>query len=150
METSGHAWDAIETLLTSEALGVLSTEKKGRPYASLVAVAASDDFKHLLFATPRTTRKYGNLTANPWVALLVNNSRNLAQDIYGALSVTALGTAETLEGSDREALLEIYLKRHPHLKSFAGAPTNALVRVDVERYILVSRFQNVTEVEVVP
>jgi len=147
MESTEHAWDTIKTLLASEALSVLSTEKEGQPYASLVAFAANNDFKHLLFATPRTTRKYGDLTANPRVALLVNNSRYPAQDIFSASSVTVLGTAEPLEGPDKEALMKVYLKKHPGLKDFAGVQTTALVRVAVKRYILVSRFQDVTVVE---
>jgi hypothetical protein len=47
-----------------------------QPYASLMAFAATDDLKRLLFATERNTRKYANLVSNPRAALLVDNRSN--------------------------------------------------------------------------
>jgi nitroimidazol reductase NimA-like FMN-containing flavoprotein (pyridoxamine 5'-phosphate oxidase superfamily) len=53
---------------------VLSTQQQGQPYASLVAFVACDDLRHIYFVTPKTTRKFANLTANPSAAFIVNNS----------------------------------------------------------------------------
>ena len=139
---------AIRTILIGERLAVLSTQKAGQPYASLVAFAFTDDLKQLLFLTPSTTRKYENLTASPRVAMLINNSRNRVEDIVDAVSITAVGTAVTVKNDAKSSLLELYLLRHPHLKSFAAAPTTALVAVLVDRYIMVNRFQNVVEIVV--
>ena len=38
-----------------------------------------------------------------------------------------------------------FLRRHPHLRPFASAPTSALIDLAVDTYYIVSRFQNVTE-----
>ncbi len=140
----------VRALFDTESLSVLSTQKSGQPYASLVAFAGTPDLGQIIFLTPSTTRKYDNLTACPRVAMLINNSRNTAGDIYDAISVTATGTAVTAQGHEKESLLPIYLKRHPHLKEFAASPTTALVCVAVDTYIMVSRFQNVIEIRMRP
>ena len=61
----------LEELFRSQNLAALSTHNDGQPYASLVAFYATDDLKHIYFATPKTTRKYANLTADGRVAVMV-------------------------------------------------------------------------------
>jgi len=63
--------------------------------------------KYVYFLTPNTTRKYENLTENPKVSILVNNSRNRADDIYNAISVTGTGISEVVDKSKgRKAMVE--------------------------------------------
>jgi nitroimidazol reductase NimA-like FMN-containing flavoprotein (pyridoxamine 5'-phosphate oxidase superfamily) len=138
----------IRALFESQALAVLSTQKNDQPYASLVAFATTADLENIIFLTPNTTRKYDHLVNNPKVAILINNSLNQAADIYNAVSVTATGIAKVIESHEKNKLLDTYLKRHPHLKVFSASPTTALIRVSVDRYIMVNRFQNVVEIQV--
>lgn len=138
--------NSIRRLLETERLAVLSTSKNDVPYASLVAFAASDDLKELCFLTPVATRKYKNISANPNTALLVTNSRNTNGDISGAAAVTATGIAATVTGDDRQETLPDLLGRHPDLEAFAAEPDTALVKVKIDRYIWVSRFQNVVKI----
>ena len=138
----------LRDLLTSQRLAVLSTNDKGQSYASLVAFAATENMKELFFATARTTRKFANLTENSQVALLIDSRSNQDADFHEAIAVTATGTAEEVTGTDRNALLAFYLKKHPYLVDFVKAPTCALIRVKVVCYYLVSRFQNVVELHV--
>ncbi|ACN17356.1 conserved hypothetical protein [Desulforapulum autotrophicum HRM2] len=142
--------EQITALFDSQQLAVLSTQKNDQPYASLVAFAASEDLEQILFLTPNTTRKYEHLTINPKVAILVNNSRNQAEDIYNAISVTGTGTASVVEKSDPRNFLGVFLKKHPHLKGFSSAPTTALVCVTMNRYFMVNQFQNVVELGMMP
>ncbi len=145
-----NALEQITALFDSQRLAVLSTQNNEQPYASLVAFAAGDDLEQVLFLTPNTTRKYQNLVENPKVAILVNNSLNQAADIYDAVSVTGTGTARVVEKADAPGLLALYLKKHPHMKSFSTAPTTALVCVRINRYFMVNQFQNVVEIRVTP
>ena len=101
--------------------------------------------KQVLFATTRSTRKYENLTADARVALLIDNRSNQDSDIHEATAVTATGRAEEIEGADKERFLRLYLEKHPYLRDFVDSPTCALLRVRVETYYLVNRFQEVTE-----
>ena len=140
--------NTIAELFDSQSLAVLSTHKNDQPYSSLVAFAANADLGFFYFLTPNTTRKYENLKANPKVSILVNNSRNSPDDIYNAVSVTGTGISEVIDKSVEQKSLDLYLRKHPHLKIFSKAPTTAFIRVVMKRYFMVSRFQNVVEIKV--
>ena len=138
----------IRNLLESQKLGVLATQNHGQPYSNLIAIAATADLKYLLFATTRATRKYANLMADPRVAVLVDNRKNDVADFAEAAALTALGKVWELQGLERQRFLEVYLEKHPYLSDFVAAPTCALLRVKVDKYIVVSQFQNVREVQI--
>jgi nitroimidazol reductase NimA-like FMN-containing flavoprotein (pyridoxamine 5'-phosphate oxidase superfamily) len=145
MTPAAEPLDVLRALFARQRLGVLATHGPGHPYASLVAVLASDDLRHLYFTTTRATRKFQFLTIDPHVAMLVDSRSDEDLDFHGAVAVTAVGTARELEGDERADKLAAFLRRHPHLHDFAGAPPSALVDLAVDTYYLVSRFQNVTE-----
>ncbi len=142
--------EIVRNLLSSQLLAVLATQMSGQPYTNLVAFAASADLKEVLFATARATRKFANLTAEPRVSLLMDDRSNAAADFGQAAAVTVMGAAAEVLGPDREARLPLYLQKHPNLEEFVTAPTCALIRVKVEKYILVTRFQEVREVYPAP
>jgi len=135
----------LRELFESQNLGVLATHRSGQPYASLVAFYATEDLKHLFFVTPKATRKFENLKADARVAILVNSSTNQAVDFHRAVSVTIVGDATEVVGSERQPILERYLKKHPHLEDFVRSPSCALVRVSAKSYFMVQNFQNVME-----
>ena len=145
MEDAVRLKHTVGDLLKAQKLAVLSTHHNGQPYASLVVFASTEDLKQLLFATTRATRKYDNIVHDPRVALLVDSRSNLTADIHGAIAVTATGRAEEVSEKEKEAALKIYLSKHPHLKDFVHSPTCALLRVKVETYYMVSKFQKVLE-----
>ena len=145
METNKQFRKRLGELFRSQNLAALSTHHAGQPYASLVAFYTTDDLKHIYFVTPKTTRKFANLTADNRVAVMVNSSTNQTSDFHQAISVTAVGKAEEFAGADKELILGQYLVKHPHLEDFVRSPTCALVRVVVDSYYMVKNFQNVTE-----
>jgi nitroimidazol reductase NimA-like FMN-containing flavoprotein (pyridoxamine 5'-phosphate oxidase superfamily) len=137
----------VRRLFASQRLGVLSTQRDGGPYASLVAFAGTKDLAKLYFATSRSTRKYANLSSESRVALLVDDRRNELADFHRAEAVTVLGRVRELKGALREEGLKTYLDRHPHLEDFARSPSCALLEIAVERCILVVNFQRVSELD---
>jgi nitroimidazol reductase NimA-like FMN-containing flavoprotein (pyridoxamine 5'-phosphate oxidase superfamily) len=132
-------------LFSSQKLGVLGTHQAGQPYGNLVAFAATPDLKNLLFATTRATRKFANIQADPRVSMVVDNRSNRVADFRKAVAATVLGRAKEVRGKERKELAKMYLAKHPHLKEFVASPTCALVRIRVELYYVVWRFQNVFE-----
>ncbi len=138
----------LHDLFAAQHLVVLSTHGDGQPYASLVAFVASNDLKALYFATDRSTRKFANLTAHPPVAMLIDSRTNRVADFHEAVAATATGVAEEVSPAERESLQALYLEKHPHLVDFVTAPTCALVRIKVDCYYLVSRFQNVVKLHI--
>lgn len=135
----------LKDLFTSQGSAVLATTESGRPYLSLMAFAASDDLRFLVVATPRASRKYRNLMTDPRVALLVDNRTNQPEDLKQAIAVTVMGVAEECSPAETGYFLGLYRDKHPYLVDFATSLENVLVKVQVDRYYLVSRFQEVRE-----
>ena len=148
METKEELKARLRDLFGTQALAVLATQYIGAPYASLVADVGTDDLKEIFFATPRTTRKYRNMAADPRVALLINSSQNKPSDFHEAIAVTVTGIAEDVQSPAPAPFLKRYLGRHPHLKDFIEAPSTAMMRVRVDCYYIVKNFQKVMELRI--
>lgn len=148
MEKTAQLKRRLAELFNSQKLAVLSTHNAGQPYASLVAFATTEDLRHLLFATTRSTRKYTNIKSDARVAMLMDNRSNRDSDISNAIAVTATGTTEEVDQKNRDPFLSIYLTKHPHLKDFVNSPSCALIRIRIDTYYLVSKFQRVFELHV--
>jgi heme iron utilization protein len=133
----------LEELFSSQPLAALSTYGNSQPYCNLMAFASSDDLRYVIVATSRETRKYMNIQEEPQVSLLIDNRSNQVSDFRNAQAVTVIGRAKEATGQKRDEFLEMYLRKHPYLRDFALSPTCALIMVEVERYLIVSRFQNV-------
>ena len=145
METSAEIQNRLRRLFESQKLAVVATQTGGQPYASLVAFVATADLRHLFFITPRTTRKFSNLTSDSRVAVLVNSSVNQESDFHEPISITVTGVAEEIKDPERADVLKLYLSKHPYLEDFARSPSCALVKVSASSYYLVRNFQNVME-----
>ena len=135
----------LRDLFSSQRLAVLATQNRRQPYGNLVAFMATKDLKHLLFATTRATRKFVNISKNPKVAMVVDNRSNEESDFHQAAAVTATGVGKEIMGPEKARFQKLYLSKHPYLKDFVSSPTCALLKVEVETYTIVNRFQNVME-----
>jgi len=138
----------IRDLLINQKLAVLSTHHSGQPYASLIAFVGKEDLKEIYFVTPRTTRKFANLSADSRVAILINSSLNMDSDFHEAVSVTVLGNAKETNGAEKDDILGLYLTKHPYLEAFATSPTCALVKITIKTYVMVRNFQHVMELHI--
>ncbi|KPJ54467.1 hypothetical protein AMJ39_00060 [candidate division TA06 bacterium DG_24] len=140
--------ETVRKLLAGQRLAVLATHGQTGPYANLVAFAATDDLKHVLFATGRSTRKFANMEADARVALLVDNRANEESDFQEASAATIMGRAEPVPEAAKGALAQLYLRKHPSMREFIASPACAFLRVNVETYYLVTRFQDVVELRI--
>jgi nitroimidazol reductase NimA-like FMN-containing flavoprotein (pyridoxamine 5'-phosphate oxidase superfamily) len=145
MNPEDTPFEVVRSLLDEQLLGVLGTSHGGEPYVSLVAIAATDDLRHILFATGKQTRKWENLVRDARASMLVDSRSNRIEDFADAAAVTALGEVEEVADDERPSFLERFLDKHPHLADFTSAPSCALLRLRVRTYILVTRFQHVVE-----
>jgi nitroimidazol reductase NimA-like FMN-containing flavoprotein (pyridoxamine 5'-phosphate oxidase superfamily) len=148
MDRTTNIRNKIKELFISQKLAVLATSNAGQPYTSLVAFWGSEDLKYLYFVTPKSTRKFANLSNDHRVSMLINNTTNSDDDFHDAVSVTAIGRSEEITGSQKEKMLSHYLNRHPFLEEFARSPTCALIRITVAAYYMVEKFQKVMELHI--
>jgi nitroimidazol reductase NimA-like FMN-containing flavoprotein (pyridoxamine 5'-phosphate oxidase superfamily) len=136
--------DGIARLLDAQPFAVLCTQGGGQPYGSVVAFAASPALTALAFATPVATRKFRLLSQCDRVALVVDSRGHHLDDMAAVEAITATGRAARLPpGAERDRWAALLAARHPQLGSFYTAPSTALFRVDVVRYLHVTRFQEV-------
>ena len=148
MERTSQLKQVLKDLFVSQRLAVLATQSKRQPYGNLVAFMATEDLKHLLFATTRATRKYANISKNPKVAMVIDNRSNREADFHQAAAVTATGVVKEVVGPEKKRFQKLYLSKHPYLKEFVSSPTCALLRMQVETYYVVRQFQNVMELHI--
>ena len=138
----------LRELFRSQLFAALATQQLTRPYNSLVAFAATDDLKNIIFATRRATKKYSNLLSNNNVSVLIDNRANRDSDFRNAVAVTAIGTAEEVKENESESLLGLYLIKHHNMEKFVHSPDSALFKIRVKRYYVVRNFQDVMEFKV--
>jgi hypothetical protein len=136
----------IRWLLMGQSYAVLCTQSQSQPYGSLIAFAASDDLKTIVFATPVATRKYRLLIECEHVALLIDSRADFPTDMMRIEAVTATGRARVVgAGTEFDCCASLLIARHPHLATFVKAQSSALVCVDVVQYLHVCRFQEVRQ-----
>ncbi len=135
----------LHRMIDAQRYAVLATDDKGQPYTSLMAFAVTGDLKQIVLLTERATQKFANLKCNQRVAVLIDNRENSGTDTQDAFAITAIGKAREVSADACASLLGLFLARHPYLERFAASQTCAILSVNVETYVLVTRFQDVVE-----
>ncbi len=135
----------VKQLLESQKYAVLATDNCGQPYTSLMAFSVTEDLQSFLLMTERGRLKYENLMTNPRVAIFIDNRENIGSDLNEAIAITAKGLAEEVLGEECIDGRAFCLARHPDLQTFSASPTCALIRIRIKSYVVVRRFEEVTE-----
>ena len=137
----------LKILLKNSLYGVLATQYKSQPYASLLAYAFTGDLRNIIFVTPQTTRKYKLLNNCKQVAFQVDNRSSNPTNLMSIESLTATGQAHQIKfgSSDYKKFCKLLIKRHSYLKDFTESPSCSIFSVSVVRYFHVIRFQEVSE-----
>jgi nitroimidazol reductase NimA-like FMN-containing flavoprotein (pyridoxamine 5'-phosphate oxidase superfamily) len=143
--TEKKAEEAIREMCEEESFAVLATQGSGQPYASLIGFATSSDLTHLVFATPKLTRKYALLEKNNQVALLVDNRSTHPDNIDDLNALTITGKSEILSSpGEKNKWGKLLMDKHPYLRDFLASSGTAVVVVEVHQYLYVQKFQEVT------
>jgi nitroimidazol reductase NimA-like FMN-containing flavoprotein (pyridoxamine 5'-phosphate oxidase superfamily) len=136
----------IRRLVEGQPFCVLCTQGASQPYGSLIAYAFTEDLRSYFFATQVATRKFKLLTECQRVALVVDSRCQHPDDMTQVDAVTITGRATHLEsGAEHRAAADRLRDRHPYLLGFLEAASTAVFRVDVVRYLHVTRFQEVSQ-----
>jgi general stress protein 26 len=146
LKTEPSLKDKLKDLFSSQKLGVLATDQKKNPYTSLIAFACTDDMRQIVFATPKTTKKYSNILSNSSVSLFVDNRSNQSIDFRKAIGVSVIGTVRHIRKNKKSKLMKLYLEKHPQLETFLASPSCAFICIDVNTFHIVERFQDVSEI----
>jgi uncharacterized protein YhbP (UPF0306 family) len=138
--------ERIRQLADKQPYAVLCVQGEGQPYGALVAFVFSEDLRYAVFVTPIATRKYRLLSECDHVALVIDDRPNKADELMEIEAVTVTGRSQLIErGGEFDQWAGLLISRHPYLESFVRAPSCALFRVDVLRFLHVARFQEVNQ-----
>ena len=138
--------EQIRALLDDQPFAVLCTQGGGQPYGSVVAFAVSKDLSAVTFATPVATWKYRLLSECDRVALVIDSRGRFPDDMMKVEAITATGRAVQLDpGLEFDRWADLLATRHPQLKRFVASSSSALFRIDIQRYLHVTRFQETHE-----
>jgi hypothetical protein len=146
-EPFARAKQRLAELLADQQVGVLASTGPENPCCNLIAFVATDDFRRVAFVTPRATRKFANLQADPGASILIDDREKLAGGFHAVAAATAIGQVDEPTGPEHDTLLKIYLAKHPALESFARSDLSALLVLRVSRWVVVDEFQNVIELQ---
>jgi hypothetical protein len=104
------------------------------------------DLDSAVFATQKATRKYRLLSECAHVALVVDNRSALPGQLMDVEAVTATGHAHQVPtGSEFDRWSRLLTDRHPYLNTFVRSESCGLFRIDIVRYLYVTRFQDVRQ-----
>jgi nitroimidazol reductase NimA-like FMN-containing flavoprotein (pyridoxamine 5'-phosphate oxidase superfamily) len=132
--------EQIARLVSRQKFGVLCTQWKKEPYGSMIAFWPSRGLGEIYFFTPKQTRKYRSLLANPLVAVQIDDRLSRKGRAMAISSVTGIGRAVPLgPGKKAERVTRHLLCHHPYLRAFVSRFRPALVEVKVRRYELVGK-----------
>jgi nitroimidazol reductase NimA-like FMN-containing flavoprotein (pyridoxamine 5'-phosphate oxidase superfamily) len=128
----------IRDLIRSKDICVLATASGNAPHCSLMAYVPDKDCTSIYLVTSRKTRKWGNITENPQVSLLIDTREEHAGDRRSeAKALTVTGTFERItDDQRREAAKKRLLERHPHLSPILDDPDAEPFCVRIRSYLL--------------
>lgn len=135
----------IRNLLKQQQFAVLCTQGRGQAYGSLVAYAVNDELDAAVFSTGRATRKYSLLTESDRIAFVVDSRPSYPDELMRVEAITATGRARELSDEQRGPWAEMLMARHPQLSAFVSSPSTAIFKIDITRYLYVTRFQEVLQ-----
>lgn len=131
----------ITKLLDTQQLAVLATYSAEQPYTSLITYTIFNDYKELVFATHRNTSKYKNVQQQKNVAILFDNRDDKPIDLMKFITITAIGSVEEVEKTKYKQIL---LLKHPYLTDFVHNQDCVILKVNIKKYILVEKFEEIT------
>jgi uncharacterized protein YhbP (UPF0306 family) len=114
----------IDDLICTEEFCVLCTADGSQPHSSLMHFFADHAAMKFYFLSRRTTKKNRNIHANPHVSILIDRrKKGVALSIEGVYSPIR-------RGQTSEAIVRLYLLKHPELAELAADPDTELIRVE--------------------
>ncbi len=134
----------IKNLLEGQSFAVLSTRSdQEAPHSTIVCFVSADELETLVFATPRTTRKFANLVARPETTLFIDDRTQFLGNLKDIWAIEARGLFREASADESSAYRALFLNKYPDLKDFVDAASSALCLLDVRSYDVVHQFQDV-------
>ncbi|EFI35684.1 pyridoxamine 5'-phosphate oxidase-related FMN-binding protein [Desulfonatronospira thiodismutans ASO3-1] len=127
--------ETIKEIIHQNDLAVLATSHEDRPHCSLMAYVPDSDCTRIYLLTLKDSRKFANISRNPYVSLLVDTrDPHEPRKDYKALTIS--GTCAPADTTEQEKLRQDMVKQHPQLKELADKPDCVLLVVNINSFLL--------------
>ena len=137
---TGKQEQLIRNLLQSQLSGVLATSLDGMPFCYLMAFLPADNLQSLFLAVSKRSAKHKQLANNPQTCFLIDNRKNILEDTSAACALNIHGR---IYASRQSNLKDHFLARHPGLQSFVSDNETNIMDLQIDRYCLVSNFEDI-------
>lgn len=133
----------MKELILQKDTCVLATVSEGKPHCSLMSYIVDPECRELYMVTPRHTKKYQNLLANPWVSLLIDTREDtLHSELKQKKALTISGLFQRLEAGRMKALRAKFIEKHPQLQDLVQDPAAEIFSVRFRSFQLLEGFQD--------
>ncbi len=126
--------EKMKDIMRSQDMCVLATVSGNKPHCSLMAYSTDEECRTIYMITHKHTAKYRNLTANPFLSLLIDTRlMDRGENRQKGKAITVNGFFERIVDSEKRfQILAKFLERHVHLKEFAGHPDAEVLAVRIQ------------------
>jgi general stress protein 26 len=139
MKKAGHYMiEKMKNIVKENDLCVMATVSEGKPHCSLMTYITDDDCSEIFMISHKQTKKYGNLTANPIVSLLIDTrEEETGQKRIDIKALTVVGEFQTIKDETKKSLIHSkFLKTHPHLVDFLNDPGAEIFSIKIKSFQL--------------
>ncbi|MEE9913131.1 MAG: pyridoxamine 5'-phosphate oxidase family protein [Deltaproteobacteria bacterium] len=123
----------IQELIQANKICVLATVSGAEPHCSLMSYAVDENCREIYMATHKQTKKYRNLTANPYVSLLVDSRQESASGpSTPTKALTISGTVQSDIDENKTADIRKRLfEKHADLKKIFNDPDTEMIVIKI-------------------
>lgn len=126
----------IDDLILGKDQCVLATVEGNQPHTSLMTYFVDHATMKFYFLSRKSSRKNKNLRKNPHVSLFIDR-----RDEKQTLSIQGV-YAPIKKKQTIEAIIKLFLLKHPHLRHFAEDPDTELIRIMGQSAQLITGFED--------
>lgn len=134
----------MKDIVKKNDLCVLATVSEGKPHCSLMTYITDDECSEIFMISHKQTKKYGNLTANPMVSLLIDTrEEERGQKRIDLKALTVVGEFQAIKDQTKRSLIHgNFLKTHPHLTDFLNDPGAEIFSIKIKSFQLLDGVKN--------
>jgi general stress protein 26 len=130
--------EKMKDIVKGNDLCVLATVSEGKPHCSLMSYITDDECSEIYMISHKQTKKYGNLTGNPIVSLLIDTrEEERGQRRIDIKALTVIGEFQTIKDQTKKSVIHAkFLKTHPHLADFLNDPGAEIFCIKIRSFQL--------------
>ncbi len=130
--------EKMKNIVKGNDLCVLATVSEGKPHCSLMTYITDDECSEIFMISHKQTRKFGNLTSNPVVSLLIDTREGKrGQRRIDIKALTVAGEFQTIKDQTKKSLIHAkFLETRPHLIDFLNDPGTEIFSIRIKSFQL--------------